>query len=79
MNNIAKRLWHSAEEKPLPRNDDIKSDYFLTIPLDSDIPTVLTYIFAEERWTSFGGDTQRVRYWQPIDWIWVTLERRFEV
>lgn len=40
-----------------------KSDYFLAVGIDSDVPQVLVYMHDERVWTAGGGDTQRVRLW----------------
>ena len=42
------------------------SDYFLCIPIDSDIPRVLVYMHEDQEWTSGGGDRQLVRWWSLI-------------
>ena len=43
-----------------------RSDYFLAVGIDSDVPRVLIYQHEEGTWTSGGGDTQRVRFWAHI-------------
>lgn len=42
------------------------ADYFLCLRIDSEVPCVLIYQHEEGRWTSGGGDTQRVLAWAHI-------------
>ncbi len=51
---------------PPHSNPGTSADYFLCIPLYSDVPLVLIFLHEEKHWTQGGGDTQAVRCWMPI-------------
>ena len=52
--------------KPEQPADGRKSDYFICIPIESDVPVVLIFQYDLMEWTQGGGDIQRVRRWMPI-------------
>ena len=59
-----KLAWNTGT--PPHSKPGTRADYFLCIPIESNVPVVLVYIHDEKQWTKGGGDTQRIRWWSVI-------------
>lgn len=58
--------WMTGLDTPTPSRPGVKADSYLVIPIHSDRPEVLCFVYEERQWTRNGDDTQHVKYWMPI-------------
>lgn len=57
--------WRTKDEVP-PNPTRLRSQAFIAESIDSTIPRILIYVWADKQWTINGDDTQKIRRWLPI-------------